>query len=333
MVENMWMVRAGRGGILIEDFETKEVVAIGWAFMGDLNKVRGKEDIAKLVEGHEENYSKGKTAIVTGQIYRFKFELSVGDYIVTYNPNDRIYLAGKIIGDDEFSPDFNPEYPHIRKVKWDTKINRDNLSATTKNFLSAYLTLFKIYGGVRDEILKFASGLATPLPKDEEEASEDNQLKLENLESQAHELIKDKISALNWDQMEILAEGLLKAMGYKTRLTPKGSDLGRDIIASQDGLGLVGPRIIAEVKHRRANRMGAREIRSFIGGLRSGDKGLYISTGGFSKEGRYEAERSTVPVTLLDFDDVVDLFEEYYERLTPEIKALVPLKRFYWPVS
>ena len=68
--------------------------------------------------------------------------------------------------------------------------------------------------------------------------------------------------------------GMLKAMGYCARVTPKGPDGGRDVIASPDALGLESPRIVAEVKHRKG-AMGASAVRSFIGGLRAGDRGLH----------------------------------------------------------
>ena len=35
MGEKMWMVRAGEGAYLIEDFENKNVVAVGWEELGD----------------------------------------------------------------------------------------------------------------------------------------------------------------------------------------------------------------------------------------------------------------------------------------------------------
>ena len=60
---------------------------------------------------------------------------------------------------------------------------------------------------------------------------------------------------------------------------------------------------------------------------------LYISTGGFSKEANYEAERANVPVTLIDLDALVMLLTEHYDHLDAETRALVPLKRIYWPVG
>ena len=103
-------------------------------------------------------------------------------------------------------------------------------------------------------------------------------------------------------------------MGYKTRVSPSGADRGKDIIASRDGLGFEDPRIVVEVKHRQ-NSMGSPELRSFLGGRHDRDKGLYASTGGFTKEARYEAERARIPVTLLDLDDLVKSLLEHYEQL------------------
>ena len=129
----------------------------------------------------------------------------------------------------------------------------------------------------------------------------------EDVESKAHELIKDKILALNDDELENLLLPILRAMGYRARVSPKGPDRGVDVFASPDGLGLQEPRIKVEVKHRPNTPIGAQDLRSFIGGLRQGDRGLYVSTGGFTKDAKYEADRSNIPVTLIDLDEFASL--------------------------
>ncbi|MGY8691078.1 MAG: restriction endonuclease, partial [Verrucomicrobiales bacterium] len=97
-------------------------------------------------------------------------------------------------------------------------------------------------------------------------------------------------------------------------MSPVGPDRGVDVIASPDGLGLQDPRIKAEVKHRKNSRMGPQDVRNFIGALRPGDRGVYLSTGGFTREARYEADRANVPVTLLDLDGLARLIEAHYEN-------------------
>ena len=149
----------------------------------------------------------------------------------------------------------------------------------------------------------------------------------------AHEFIKDKISELDWSEMQDLVASILRAMGYKTQVSSKGADRGKDIFASPDGLGFQSPRIKVEVKHRSRTAIGAPEVRSFIGGLRGDDRGLYVSTGGFTKEAEYEAERATVPVNLVDLDALATLLVQHYEKLDNDGRALVPLTRFYWPAS
>jgi restriction system protein len=136
---------------------------------------------------------------------------------------------------------------------------------------------------------------------------------------------------LSWEDMQSLVAGVLRAMGYKTKISDEGGDRGKDIVASRDGLGLEPPRIYVEVKHQKA-QMGAPEIRKFIGGRNAqNDRCVYVSTGGFTTEAKYEAERSNVPLTLVDGDDLVDLLTEYYELSDSETRTLLPLRKTYWP--
>jgi hypothetical protein len=49
MAETMWMVRAGEGGYLAEEF-ARGYVAIGWKELGDLNAVKTQDEIRALYE-------------------------------------------------------------------------------------------------------------------------------------------------------------------------------------------------------------------------------------------------------------------------------------------
>jgi restriction system protein len=58
-----------------------------------------------------------------------------------------------------------------------------------------------------------------------------------------------------------------------------------------------------------------------------------VSTGGFTKEARYEADRAVVPLTLITLPRLRELLLQHYEQLDPAARALVPLQRLYWPVE
>ena len=87
----------------------------------------------------------------------------------------------------------------------------------------------------------------------------------EDIQEKSEQFIEDRIASLDWQQMQELVAGILRAMGYRTTVAADGSDRGVDIFASPDGLGLQEPRIFVEVKHRNGS-MGADELRKFLGG-------------------------------------------------------------------
>ena len=91
------------------------------------------------------------------------------------------------------------------------------------------------------------------------------------------------------------------------------------------------PHILVQVKHRPGTQMGGHEVSSFKGRLREGHKGLYVSTGGFSKEARIDAQQSNIPLTLIDLDDLVDLIIQHYDDFDAPTRLLIPLTKIYWP--
>ncbi|WIO73864.1 restriction endonuclease [Porticoccaceae bacterium LTM1] len=331
-MSNTWMVRAGRGGIISEDF-AKGYVAIGWSQLGDLTQYKTDESLRSRYIEIYGNDKPSKTANAVAMILKFRDQISSGDIVVSYNPETREYMVGRDLGQYSYQPEVIEGYANLRKVEWLGSVGRDALSTKARNSLGSVLTLFAVSEEVAQEMLVVLEGRSVKQEskQDQPELEETTQLKDDTV-AQSHELIKDKVAALNPDEMEELVAAILRAMGYKAKVSPKGPDRGVDVIASPDGLGLTQPRIKAEVKHR-SGSMGASAIRGFIGALREGDSGLFVSTGGFSREARYEADRSTFPLTLVDLDDIADLIVSHYENFDLDGRVLVPLVRIYWPVD
>lgn len=71
--------------------------------------------------------------------------------------------------------------------------------------------------------------------------------------------------------------------------------------------------------------MESQDICSFLNGPphASATKGLYVITGGFTKNVRYEAERGRIPVTLIDLDDLVKALLEQNEQANRQTQRLV----------
>jgi len=331
------MVRAGQGGYLIEEFLKDGIVAIGWNELGELDSDLTYDQLKqKFKEAYPED-SNGRVYQCVGQTWRFLKEFKEGDKIVSYDSSAREYYLGTIESDYKY--DDSLEYFHYRKVAWmDGGTQRDTLSSDAKNSLGAISTIFELSEDIWEELIKNHPSHIS----DEElmdilevekiiEEQNLNELK-DDIISRSKEFIKDIISKLSWQDTEFLVAGLLKSLGYKTRMTSRGGDLGSDIVASPDELGLEEPRLRVEVKKRSKDKIGAEELRNFIGGMRGHHKGVYVTTTGFSKEAVYEAERANFAITLIDSNRLVELLVSNYEALEPEIKALVPLRKIYWPV-
>jgi len=287
------MIRAGEGGYLIDQFE-KGIVTVGWHEVGEINDKSQRDlwlRLAVVYPGSKPATNQNAASV----LWRFAKVIKVGDTVVTYDPAKREYLLGEIAGAYRFDQK-SGDHPHAREVAWHHRVLRDQLSVSTRNSLGSTLALFAIPDESMAEIQT-----ATKVTKVEnatgglEERKDQLLQSNRDAEEQARSLIEDKILALDPYEMQDLVAAVLRAMGYRTRVSPPGSDRGVDVLASPDGLGLQEPRIKVEVKHRQNTAMGAPVIRSFIGNLRPGDRGMYVSTGSFSKEARYEAERANIP--------------------------------------
>jgi restriction system protein len=329
-MKTIWMVRA-RGGSVIEEFLEHSIAAVGWEALPDLSAVASKNSLVeKIAAAYPEYKKQGTINSAVGQVFRFLREIKIGDFALSYDPASREYHLGEIVGDYRYAPSLIANCPHVREVKWIAEpISRDTISSVSvKNHLGSILTLFKLSKEAVSEFDRILKGEAKDVAKEEEKEAE-KQL-LEDLMNQSRELVKDKINSLDWEEMQELVAGILRAMGYKTKISPPGADQGKDIVASPDGFGFEAPRIIVEVKHRKG-AISSQDIRSFLGGRHKDDKGLYVSTGGFTKDAKYEAERANIPLSMMDIDGLVDALLSYYDKIDVPVRMLVPLTCVWWP--
>ena len=258
----MWMVR-GEGGSLYDAFRERGVAAVGWSQLARHAKPGvDRQQLIALYQTAEPQAKQGTVVSGASQVWRFVNEIQDGDWIVTYSPANRLYSIGKVTGPAEHHPEWVEQgMPLARKVQWQAQeLPRDSLGSSAKNSLGSTLTLFEVPPNAAAEIQAVLKGAPAPVAEDEaEEATVDP---LAGIEERARERIKDLIINLGWKDMQELVAGILRAMGYKTQVSPDGADRGKDIVASPDGFGFEHPRIVVEVKHRKG-RWTARRFAAF----------------------------------------------------------------------
>lgn len=155
---------------------------------------------------------------------------------------------------------------------------------------------------------------------------------LEQYEANAYSGIRDFILDKNPYEFQDLVGALLEAMGYYvSTIAERGPDGGIDIIAYTDPLGTSQPRIIVQVKHRPNDAISSDEIQKLSGTLkRQGDVGIFVTSGRFSKPSRKESVNSREHIELIDFTRFIELWQEYYTKMSDEQKNMLPLHPIYF---
>jgi len=166
----------------------------------------------------------------------------------------------------------------------------------------------------------------------EENKTQTQKANLDLLEEEAIAGIKEFIRSKNAYEFQDMVAALLRAMNYHTPfISPKGKDGGLDIVAYNDPLGATSPRLKVQVKHRPEATVPVDDIRSLTGLLnKDGDIGLFVTSGYFTSESERSARESHRHIKLLDVDNFISLWQEFYFKLTDDDKNMLPLHSIYF---
>ena len=331
MTEHGWLIRAGNDNELVEAFREESMLAIGWNSIGDLSNATSREEVKERYTTTYPERKVGRKRVDAGTLYRFANEIAENDLAMTYNKSSRTYYVGYVDGPYRYVPcDEWDHYPHRRSIEWVGEIERDQFSTPTKNTLGSTLTVFSVddlIGEIESRLSDEES--ATEIGEREEE---DTPPYIDEVESTAQELISDIIAQMDPFDLEELVAAVLRAVGYAAETTKSGADGGVDVIAHPDELGFEDPVIKAQVK-RTQSPVSNSDISRFLGTLDPDEKGLYVSTGGYTNPAIRDAHASSRRITLLDRDEFIQLLLDHYDQLEQEYRAEVPLKPVYIPTD
>ena len=173
---------------------------------------------------------------------------------------------------------------------------------------------------------------AIPLEDSEEVEAQSQQAYIEELKTKALDGLNLYIRKKTPYEFQNLVAALLRGMGYYIPfIAPKGKDGGIDIIAYQDPLGVNVPRIKVQVKHKPDTAIPVDEIRSLVGVInKEGDVGLFVTSGRFTGEAERVARESRIHIELIDFEKFIELWRQFYNKLSDEDKNQLPLLPIYF---
>lgn len=341
----LWLVRAGRQG-------ERELAAleqgrafIGWSEVGDLSEL----DHSKIVERLEKvggDWKRRRIASFASQLNRFVNVIRVGDLVVMPRKLTDGIAIGKVTGDYSYTDDPDELFPSSRSVKWYREsVPRDNFKQDLRHSLGAFMTVCEIKRnraidrvrviletGKDPGPLLDKRGLAPKQPLDDESDFDDYEVDIEEVANQQIvSLIKSQFAG--HDLAKLVAE-ILETEGYTTKVSPPGPDGGVDILAAGGTLGLGEDRICVQVKSSdgEANRD---VVLKLIGSVsQSGAQtGLLVSIGGVNKIARKDLDDDFFKLRLWQMDDLLKALFKNYAELPEYIRAKLPLRQIWAPVS
>ena len=335
----VWLVRAGGRG---EDEDTaleNSIALIGWQEVPDLTGVRTKDEMRRRLLSWREDPPPNAVA----QLTAFAVSMQAGD-IVALPLKTRVsqVALGRIKGSYAHQ-EINGVKRHARPVTWiRTDVPRAHFGQDLLYSLGSLLTVCQIQRNEAGQRIAAilngrqdpGIGNVKPLKPD----GEDNEPVVDdqpNIGDVAHQQILTHVrSKFTGHELARLVEGVLKAEGYFTQLSPPGPDGGVDVLAGQGPGGFESPRICVQVKAT-ANPTDVDVFRSLQGALTTfnADQGILVSWGGFTASLKREARQSFFKVRLWDANDLLNAIYRNYERLSEQIRAEIPLSRVWTLVA
>lgn len=158
VMRRIWVIRAGEGNRLVDDFLAAGVIGMGFEEVGEARELTKQAITSTLADAR----STGSPAGLAGILHAFVNEVSTGDLVVT--PDSPDLLIGTIEGPYRFEPQVEDvAYRHRRDVLWTHRIPAADLPPGHTALHGQRRTMNERTDSV---LLEFLEGLGEPQPEE-----------------------------------------------------------------------------------------------------------------------------------------------------------------------
>ena len=336
----IWLFRAGKRGQFEEKFLTDSRIYLTWNRLNiDLNQYKNRE---KLLQKLQEVYPSEKMNTLknwASQIYPIAHRVEIGDWVVLPSKRTNTIHIGKITGEYQYAEENGSPYYHYRTVDWFAKdIPRNNFDQDILYSFGAFMTVCKITRNDAERRIKAMSEndwkVQTRAVASFGDADDTDSNSQTNLEEAIYDSIaKYIIQKFQGYKMEDLIEEILIAKGFTVYHSKPGADGGKDLLAAGGERGFGSPKICVQVKSQDApiDRPTLDQLGGVMNNVNA-EYGLLVSWSGFKDSVAREEAKQFFRIRLWDSNDVIRELFENYEKLSPAIRAEIPLKQI-WMLS
>lgn len=322
-----WGIHAGRYGEAHNLFTRKNVVALGYARMGDFLKLEPNREAYKAaISKAYPEMKPGAVPNQAGQIFRFIYEMKMGDYIIYPSKPDKKVNIGRVESDYVYNASTPKSFRHQRSAKWIKSFPRTQFSQGALYEIGSAMSFFQVKNYAEEFLAALEGKPALPPAKGDETIS----IVAKDIEQNTRDFVlKQLAQELKGHPFAEFIAHLLNNMGYHTRVSPEGPDGGIDIIAHRDELGFEPPIIKVQVKSSEGS-VGDPVVSALYGKVEANEHGLLVTLGTFTNPAKNFA-KSKSNLRLIDGDELVDLVLEHYDSFDSKYRGIIPLKRVFVP--
>jgi restriction system protein len=341
----VWLVRAGSQGQFEQKFLQDSRVYVTWDGL-DVN-IAALKDRPALFDALTTRNPETKPKAIhnwVSQLWPFAHEIKKGDLVVLPLKSQPAIQIGEVTGDYVFEAKGPNPYFHFRTVKWiGEAIPRANFGQDLLYSFGAFLTICRIQRNnaeVRINAMRASGWKAEAMPAVAKvtTAAGEEQTQALTEDSDLEQLAMDQLARLiasrfKGHNLTRLVDGLLRAQGYTTYVSPPGADGGADILAGTGPLGFGTPRICVEVKSEESP-IDRPTVDKLLGAVTKfgATEGLFVSWSGFRTTVQKELASSYFRVRLWTQKELLEALFANYDKLDEDLRAELPLKRV-WMVA
>lgn len=299
-------------------------MSMSWKELKNLEKIvpKTREGFNKFYDEIYPSSSKQSRAQSVGQLYRFVYEVKIGDYIIFPTKYNRMVNIGQVTG-EYFYDEKEEHFVNKRNVKWIKILPRTAFSQGALYEIGSFLTLFKIKN-YTSEFLDILENKKNNIVEEDDSIAITSEAIVENTKDYILKNLSKKCKG--YDLEDVVAD-LLNAMGYKTKVSQRGGDRGKDIIAYKDELP---PRIIVQVKSQDSD-IAESTVQSLKGAMREGDYGLFVTLSDYTKNAKKYLESMPI-IKSINGSELADLILKYYDYMSDDFKDIIKLKKVFIPI-
>jgi restriction system protein len=351
----LWVVHISNNAVVAARAQREGFICIGWTAVGNLAPLDTRERMKAEFRRAYPDWNDGSISSSYGQPFRFAHVMREGELVVYPVKGSREIMIGEISGPYRWAAEdrelLRSDYSNVRPVKWLKTVPRIAFSksalhsfgsfssvSSSDEFLEEVTEVLSRQEGTDGPVVvgpvvprQARNGSDLPLPlvprpaTSPAESADSNTLAERAVEETKDYLLRQW--ARTGQEFEEVVAALFRAMGYTANTQAGTHDLGVDVVAHPDPLGVQPPFVKIQCKSG-TGTVGAPAVKQLRGLLNDREKGVLIALGGFSTDARH-VQQNDGDLILIDGNRFVELFLDHYERLAPEWRHRFPLDRVY----